>query len=88
MPRSRPRVPRTPAKPPPRDPPPSGNQRFSPVALISMGLGIYFVTLWFGVTVVGDTAGRSALMAALILAIAATGFIVNGRGRNPPGRGR
>ena len=53
-----------------------------------MGLGIYFVTLWFGVTVVGDTAGRSALMAALILAIAATGFIVNVRGRNPPGRGR
>jgi hypothetical protein len=52
-----------------------------------MGLGIFFVTLWFGITIVGDTAGRSALMAGLILGIAATGFYVSGRNKTPPGRG-
>jgi hypothetical protein len=64
---------------PPRDPRPGGESRFSPVALVSMGLGIYFLTLWFGITVVGDNAGRSAVMAGVVLAIAATGYLVNGR---------
>jgi hypothetical protein len=44
-----------------------------------MGLGIYLLTLWFGVTVVGDTAGRSAIMAGVIVGIAATGYVVNRR---------
>jgi len=53
-----------------------------------MGLGIYFVTLWFGVTVVGDNAGRSAIMAGVILAIAATGYYVSGRSKPPQRPGR
>ena len=79
----RPRQRRRPAGPPPRDPKPGGNDRFGPVALVSMGLGIYFLTLWFGITVVGDNAGRSAIMAGIILAIAATGYYVNGRSKPP-----
>lgn len=67
---------------PPRDPVPGGG-RFSPVALVSMGLGIYFLTLWFGITIVGDSAGRSAVMAGVILAIAATGYLVSGRSKPP-----
>jgi hypothetical protein len=31
--------------------------------------------LWLGIVVIGDTALRSALMAALIVAIAAAGYI-------------
>jgi hypothetical protein len=48
-----------------------------------MGLGIYFLTLWFGITVIGDNAGRSAVMAGVILAIAATGYVVTGRSKPP-----
>jgi hypothetical protein len=68
---------------PPRDPRTGGDSRFSPIALISMGLGIYFLTLWFGITIVGDNAGRSAVMAGVVLAIAATGYLVNGRSKPP-----
>jgi hypothetical protein len=50
-----------------------------------MGIAIYLITLWFGVTVIGDTAGRSAIMAGVILAIAVTGYLVSGRKR-PPSR--
>jgi len=75
--RSRPPRRRT-GTPPPRDPIPGGDGR-GPVVLIAMGLGIYLLTLWFGITVVGDTAGRSAIMAGVIVAIAATGYIVNRR---------
>jgi|GEM_PF-2619796 len=78
MPRSRPRVPRTPANPPPRDPPPGGGERFSPPALIGMGISIYLVTLWFGMTVVGDTAVHSMLMAALIVVLSALGYHFSG----------
>jgi hypothetical protein len=49
-----------------------------------MGLAIYFATLWFGLTIVGDTAGRSAVMAGVVLLIAATGFVVTNRGPKPP----
>jgi hypothetical protein len=48
-----------------------------------MGLGIYFLTLWFGITIVGDNAGRSSIMAGVILAIATTGYLVNGRSKPP-----
>lgn len=78
MPRSRPRVSRTPANPPPRDPPPGGGERFSPPALIGMGLGIYLVTLWFGIAVVGDTPIHSLVMAAVILALSAAGYFLSG----------
>ena len=79
MPPTRPRRPRRPSNtPPPRDPIPGSDGR-GPVVLIAMGLGIYLLTLWFGVTVVGDTAGRSAIMAGVIVAIAATGYVVNHR---------
>jgi hypothetical protein len=68
---------------PPRDPRPGGDPKFSLIALISMGLGIYVLTLWFGITIVGDNAGRSAIMAGVVLAIAATGYLVNGRAKPP-----
>jgi hypothetical protein len=83
MPQNRPRPRRPPGGPRPRDPRPGGDGRFSPIALISMGLGIYFLTLWFGITVIGDNAGRSAVMAGVILAIAATGYVVTGRSKPP-----
>lgn len=81
----RPRQRRRSLGPPPRDPRPGGDNRFGPVALVTMGLGIYLLTLWFGVTIVGDNAGRSAVMAGVVLAIAATGYFVSGRSK-PPSR--
>jgi hypothetical protein len=50
-----------------------------------MAIGIYLFTLWFGITVVGDTATRSALMAGLILGIASVGYVVSGR-TTPPNK--
>lgn len=85
MPHGRPKPPRFPGTPPPRDPRPGGNPRFSPVVLASMAIGIYLLALWFGMTVVGDTAGRSALMAGLILGIATAWYLVDGR-KPPPKR--
>ena len=79
----RPKQRQRPTGPPPRDPRPGGNSRFGPIALVSMGLGIFFLTLWFGITIVGDNAGRSAIMAGVILAIAATGYFVSGRSKPP-----
>ena len=79
MPPTRSRPPRRRSNtPPPRDPIPGANGH-GPVVLISIGLGIYLLTLWFGITVVGDTAGRSAIMAGVIVGIAATGYVVNHR---------
>lgn len=45
------------------------------VILVSVGIGIYLAALCLGIVVIGDTALRSALMAALIVAIAAAGYI-------------
>jgi hypothetical protein len=39
------------------------------------GIGLYVFFLIFGVTVVGDNAGRSAIMAGIIVAIAACGYV-------------
>jgi hypothetical protein len=39
------------------------------------GIGLYIFFLIFGVTVVGDNAGRSAIMAGIIVAIAACGYV-------------
>lgn len=83
MPQGRPKRPRTPGTPRPRDPRPGGEGRFSPVVLASMAIGIYLLALWFGITVVGDTASRSALMAGLILGIATAWYLVEGRKRTP-----
>lgn len=53
------------------------------VVLVTGALMIYFGTLWLGVVVIGDTPVRSAIMAALILAIAATGYLFNRRPVTP-----
>ncbi len=44
-----------------------------PVALAGVGLYLFFIV--FGVTVIGDNAGRSAVMAGIIVAIAACGYV-------------
>ena len=80
---------RSPLRPPranrpvPRSPRPSGTARRgrawgtpSHAFLAVAGLLLYFVTLWFGVAVIGDNATRSALMAGLIVLIAAVGYAV------------
>ncbi len=52
-----------------------------PVALAGVGLYLFFVI--FGVTVVGDNAGRSAVMAGIIVAIAACGYVFTRRQPSP-----
>jgi hypothetical protein len=47
----------------------------SHIVLATAGLALYFATLWFGVTVIGDNAVRSAIMAGIIVAIAACGYV-------------
>lgn len=69
-------------RPPPRDPRPDGSLPHA--VLITAGLTIYLAVLWLGVTILQDTPLRSALMAALILAIAASGY----RFTRPPPPGR
>lgn len=59
-------------RPPPRDPMPRGLP--SQVLLILSGVGLYFGILWLGIEVIGDTATRSAVMAALIVVIAGVGY--------------
>jgi hypothetical protein len=53
------------------------------LALLTSGFSLYLIVLWFGVTVVGDTVLRSALMAALIVTIAGTGFVHSRRSVSP-----
>ena len=62
-----PRQPRTPNQRP--DPQETEARRPGPIVVITMGLAMYFVVLWFGVSVIGDNAGRSAVMSAVILAL-------------------
>ena len=45
------------------------------VVLATAGLALYFATLWFGVAIIGDNAVRSAIMAGVIVAIAACGYV-------------
>lgn len=45
------------------------------IILATTGLAIYFIVLWFGVAVIGDNAVRSAIMAGIIVAIAACGYV-------------
>jgi hypothetical protein len=53
--------------------------------LAAAGLSIYFLVLWFGITVVGDTVWRSSLIAGLIVLIAAVGRITS-RPPTPPSK--
>ena len=47
------------------------------------GVGLYIFFLIFGVTVVGDNAGRSAIMSGIIVAIAACGYVFTRRQPSP-----
>lgn len=81
------RVPTDPPRhrlPPPRDPSPRGVS--SLLLVVASGLALYLATLWLGVEVIGDTWIRSAIMAALIVAIAAVGYAFNRRPPRPGGR--
>ena len=50
----------------------SGGRRHG--ALVAMGVALFLLVVWFGVVVIGDNPLRSALFAALIVAIAALGY--------------
>jgi hypothetical protein len=52
--------------------------------LATSGLAIYLGTLWFGVTVVGDTVPRSSLMAGLIVILAGMAYITSRPKSIPP----
>jgi hypothetical protein len=70
-------------------PPPEERRRASRydrqqhAVLAAAGLSIYFMVLWFGVTVVGDTVPRSSLMAGLIVILAAIGYVTSHRPAPP-----
>ena len=66
---------------PPRDPRPRDSVPL--IVAITSGLALYLGCLWFGVVVIGDTMLRSAVMAGVILAIAATGYVFTHA--SPPG---
>jgi cytochrome c biogenesis protein CcdA len=61
------------------------NDRQQHAVLAACGLSIYFMVLWFGVTVVGDTVPRSSLMAGLIVILAAMGYVTSRR-PSPPNK--
>lgn len=65
---------------PPRDPRPKDD--FSHVVAISGGFMLYLAMLWLGVVVIRDTMPHSAVMAGLIVAIAAVGYVFT---RQPAG---
>lgn len=69
---------------PPRDPIPRGVP--AQILVVSSGLVLYLATLWLGVEVIGDTLVRSALMAALIVAIAGVGYAFSRRPTRPGDR--
>jgi hypothetical protein len=46
---------------------------------------LYLAMLWLGVVVIGDTTQRSAVMAGLIVAIAAVGYIFTRQPAGPRG---
>ena len=68
---------RPPAEPPRRSRPGGRGPRGAPshVVLVAMGIGLYLAVLWLGVVVIEDNPVRSALFAALIVAIAAAGYV-------------
>jgi hypothetical protein len=44
------------------------------VRVIAAALAGWFALVWFGVVVLGDNAGRSALMAGIVVALAVAGW--------------
>ncbi len=65
----------------PRDPRPS--DQLPHVILVSAGLALYLVVLWFGLVIIrDDNMVRTAIMAGLIVAIAAAGYVFT---RQPTG---
>ena len=58
---------------PPRDPPPSDD--LPHIVLITGGVALYLACLWLGTVIIGDTLPRSAVMAGVIVAIAAVGYV-------------
>lgn len=68
---------------PPRDPKPGDG--FGHVVVVGAGVCLYLATLWLGVVVIGDTVGRSAVMAAVIVAIAGVGYVFTHQPTRPGG---
>lgn len=66
----------------PRDPMP--RDPFQQIVVAGAGAVLYVVLVWFGVRVVGDTLGRSLLIAGLIVVIAGVGYWFTHQ--EPPGR--
>ncbi len=56
----------------PRDPKPGDPSQH--VLIFGGGAALYMALLWFGVRIVGDTLGRSLVIAALIVIIAGVGY--------------
>jgi hypothetical protein len=56
-------------------------RRPSPFIILTMGLAMYVIVLWFGITVIGDHVVRSAVMSAVILALIAGWYVTTGRPR-------
>lgn len=69
---------------PPRDPRPRDFP--SQIVVVTSGLALYLAILWLGVEVIGDTWTRSAVMAALIVAIAGVGYAFTRQAAGPGGR--
>jgi hypothetical protein len=82
------RPPRIPTRPTPRRAVPRGGTnrrglglgpgsgRHSHAVLATAALGLFLVALWFGTVVIGDDNPiRSVIMAAVIVAIAAAGYV-------------
>lgn len=53
------------------------------MALATAALTLYLGTLWLGIAIIGDNPVRSALVAALIVAIAAVGYMFTNRPVTP-----
>lgn len=68
---------------PPRDPKP--RDEFTHLVVVTGGVGLYLAMLWLGVVVIGDTLPRSAVMAALIVAIAGVGYVFTHQPTRPGG---
>lgn len=71
-------------RPPPDNNPRSRFGRGQHHALVlTIGLMIYLLVIWFGVTVIGDTVTRSSLMAALIVILAGMAYLSRRRSSAP-----
>lgn len=69
-------TPRDPGNRPDRGPDSAAARRHVPI--IAGALVGWFALVWFGVVVLGDNAGRSALMAGIVVALAVAGWTFAG----------